>query len=781
MTRILHVTDLHVTPPHESLTQVWSGAAAYLREKPHFDFVVVSGDLSQAADAVEYEKLESFTNAELLPLLKTRERRRVIFVPGNHDVDRKKIVHKPMRLAALDAGDIATSMRKLRSQPASGKLRLSLPDTGHMELLRVDDDSYRSRFDSVQSFFDRFYGSPDGLPALDQRFRLASVAGDGDWSCHYFKTENVAFIGLSSCRFTDAYWHGASFEPESLNAARRHVEKLRKDAPHVLVVAVWHHGLTSEADRPDRLSLADMGEIFNIGARVGFHGHTHRDDLDEKRFLAGNLVVIATGSIGAGNAELPPGVDNQFAIVDLFPTLARVERVERNSHAAQFNPRPTAIVQMAPLKPMPPNARAAIGTHRRVWTVDSDGIAEVRVTMDEVTAQGRLSLACLNPPFCHAVHSRFASTEGGNVSVHDTPHPDGRLRFWLADSIQRAELKWSYKVSNAVALSSAELRLLPKRTEWFRNIQANEDIRSHTVRDDCRVFQLELRFEGSTRLVGARPLVERPISDLSDYPWERDEEETERAERTFGVDEFGRGAQLRIEAPRVGYRYSIVYAPSDAPQYPEEAARLSRVLLQKCRGEQPAGGGGLRAMLTAALDAEIRTALEIADSPAPWVAFLWEHDRRLLLPAFGEFQPATWGARFAAGNGVAGHCFRHNRGTVWSRREGSVLYQERTDHGGLYSAQYEHMVCIPLLIAYDGPSIGVVSFARGSVAASAFDERLREIADAGGDVGDNPSWKALLSRVMVGFWTVVAKSKAITPQQREFAERCADLLQQKAV
>ena len=73
---ILHVSDLHITAHGETLETVWNGPSSVLPDG-RFDFVIVSGDLSQRASEAEYRDLVDFSRDHLVRLLKvTPERSR---------------------------------------------------------------------------------------------------------------------------------------------------------------------------------------------------------------------------------------------------------------------------------------------------------------------------------------------------------------------------------------------------------------------------------------------------------------------------------------------------------------------------------------------------------------------------------------------------------------------------------------------------------------------------------------------------------------------------------
>lgn len=85
--RILHITDLHLTDAGTTLTEYWAGLVLEMRQK--VDAVVVSGDITQNAETGKhnYDEVVRFLSEEVMTVLAKQERRRVIVVPGNHDVD----------------------------------------------------------------------------------------------------------------------------------------------------------------------------------------------------------------------------------------------------------------------------------------------------------------------------------------------------------------------------------------------------------------------------------------------------------------------------------------------------------------------------------------------------------------------------------------------------------------------------------------------------------------------------------------------------------------------
>jgi predicted phosphodiesterase len=190
--RILHLSDLHLTEPFKSFEEIWSGPSPKLQQGS-FDFIIVSGDLSQAAREKEYEELGQFLQRFVMPLLRTPERARVVLVPGNHDVDWSVELGDWLPLGRMleDKGDAFLSRFKvaLRTPEQSPDLRVSISAQGHVDVLHIDELCYAQRFAHVQAFLDTFYSEAKGAlpPEQFQPFRLTSVLDGEHWSAHVFR------------------------------------------------------------------------------------------------------------------------------------------------------------------------------------------------------------------------------------------------------------------------------------------------------------------------------------------------------------------------------------------------------------------------------------------------------------------------------------------------------------------------------------------------------------------------------------------------------------------
>ncbi len=103
MIRILHLSDFHFQektawdsePILEKLAQALRGVQG---QQP-VDVVVVTGDIAQSGKPVEYAIARQWFE-QLLRILGDLPRERILFVPGNHDVNREKVSRAAKALQA---------------------------------------------------------------------------------------------------------------------------------------------------------------------------------------------------------------------------------------------------------------------------------------------------------------------------------------------------------------------------------------------------------------------------------------------------------------------------------------------------------------------------------------------------------------------------------------------------------------------------------------------------------------------------------------------------------
>lgn len=767
---ILHISDLHLTEQHKSLDQAWNPVAPILKSRRgSLDLLVVSGDLSQRADPAEYAELKRFADSVLLPLVKEGNRKRVVFVPGNHDVSWGADIYKRLSLLDLDSTQLMKFFSSLE-QPANGSRHAVNRRTGHTELLEIDRARYRQRFVQVQAFLDEFYG--DCLAdADDHAFNLLEQGED--WSIHSFLQANLVVVGLNSCHENDRHWHGACFDERSLACVAARLEAIRAKGADPLIIAVWHHGFTSDLGRPDRLLLSSLGELNNLGMSIGFHGHTHANDARISEFLNGDVAIVATGSLGAGPPERPEAVTNQISLCRIWGTDIEVTPYSLQPSQRQFKKESSRRLRFGVGRPPIPHTAARCTKQHREWLIGSDGIAKVVVTFEDVESTGGLELAVVSPPFC--------SSEPGKLEVGESRHEvectrmAGGANRYVCRSPIRGSARWTYYVSNVAALNQSELLILPGRSEAFPNLDPHEDARAHTVRVETGQLALTVEFEAASfDWSELRLLAEVRSDELEERTWTVDDAETERVRKSRKVDQQAQRITVTIDGPRLNTRYSIVFKPPEGGvPIDGSATNVAAKVVELTRRTT--------GTLVGELTSTVATAIKyLGYDDAHFTGHMWDPESRLLMTSFGKFPPQSWSARFSAGDGVAGHCFRFSKPVAWIRpadvkskessRRSSVIYRDYPNYHKPQAVRYEWVVAVPLQINADGPSIGVVAFAGAGGYGALRDLCIRP-------EGSGEALERLMVRINVAFWETLANQEAFAAMKEFCAERANAFVQ----
>lgn len=725
--------------------------------------------------------MKLFADTHLLDRLHRRERSRIIFVPGNHDVQWDDAQFETLRLDSQKPEALAQLVRDALRAPERSEHRLNVTRYAHVEVLKVKKPDHASRMANVQAFMTQFY---NGELTGDSRPFGLSEPGD-DWSCHAFCDEGIVFIGLNSCFKNDKYWHGAGFDSHALLAADVHLNRLKRHG-QFLVVAVWHHGFTSESGRPDRLSVADLGSVFNMGAHVGLHGHTHSADSHHQQLLNGRMPVIATGSLAAEGVDRPEGTPNQFCTLTIQPTWVRVvlHKLEAKSTYRADDSSPPLVI--ADDREHPTQLTVSCQRHSRTCEVNAHGIARVTIELEDLRGTGAVPLTIISRQYCGVNPEKKAVCDMGKVEVNETIVSEHQRRYTMLLDKQYAKVNWFYHISNTVALNREELRLLPKRSEYPHLSDEGEDAYSHTVRFPCERLELWLIMERNGPSVSnTRVMVERRTLDGSDAAWAPNTREIERVrpKLTWSTNPQGKqGLLLTVDGPLVGHRYSFVFAPpSSGFAYPEEAAAIAEWVLKDCR-EKTFEGSVLRNQLTKTLDNAI--AKSLGGSVGTWSAHLWHAPDRALLASFGNFRSQGWSTYFEAGTGVAGHAFRYGHIVAWSREHATgdvqTIFRKSLRLPGHRGPEYEWVLCLPIRIDAEGPAIGVIGIAGPDGATSAAEKCERFVTtivkkkgiDVSKDAGLASVYQqldALEGRLYATFWSTIASAEQLPQDLRDYA------------
>jgi hypothetical protein len=723
--KILHLSDLHVTHDGRELNQLW-GRARPAMAGLRFDFVVISGDLTQRAAPTEYAKLKRFLEMEIEPLVigdRATVKTRIVIIPGNHDVDWSAEVFETLALADADSDAAARWIADGQWRPETQPFRIRTGPYGHTSAFKIRAERYQDRFAEVQRFLTEYYAGQ--LVPPHRPFGLLDLqGGTGDWQAHVFPEMHVALLGFNSCYRNDRYWHGAQIHEDAITEARNHIDRI-DHSRNFLRIGVWHHGLESHRSRPDRLTFENLTALVTSGIKVGFHGHVHKAHTQLHRLITDDFALVSTGTLGAAADDRPDAVANQFSIVDLHRNRLRVEVYESEglgAYSAREDRRRFMYFDLDVERPhdiSKPLRSWASHVTRRVTLEPENGIAKIDVEIDDLDLSEPIVLARVGAPFCTAPEPT-AMVDGQRLPVtrrEAGKYFEYRSNAWTAKHYRR--LTWSYRIANAFALTRAEPSLLTKRDEYPHLLDGSE-IWSHRVQFDYDRLTLEFVLDASEgEYFGASggapeimPIVERRANG-GPLMWERLGSEDSRATKIVAS---ARRCSMSWPSPMASARYGMTFPlanPGDP--LPRKFAVATARLVQLCRNTRTPGNS-LRTTLSTYLDASLRSALEISDEQEAFgehavaVGNLWTETEALLRPCFGFFPPDAWATQFEAGRGIAGHAFRFGRPAGWHRSiSGEFDVIRVPTMAG--TRDYEWILCLPILTAPDGTPIGVFGFA----------------------------------------------------------------------
>jgi Calcineurin-like phosphoesterase len=724
--KILHLSDLHVTHDGRELNQLWGRARKALTGQ-RFDFVVISGDLTQRAEPSEYARLKRFLEADIEPLVqgdRATVKARVVIVPGNHDVDWSADVFHTLALANARHDLTEKWFTDGQRRPETQPFRVKVGPLGHASAFEIRADHYHERFAAVQAFLTEYYAGQLVPPHRPFALLDAHGSGTGDWQAHVFPELHVALLGFNSCYRNDRYWHGAQIHEDAITQARDHVDQL-DISRSFLRIGVWHHGLESHRNRPDRLTFENLTALVTSGIKVGFHGHVHKSHAQLHRFITDDFALVSTGTLGAAANDRPDAVANQFSIVDLHRNRLRVD-VYESEGLGVYNARDDRRRFMyfdvdveRPLDISKPLRSWASHVARRATLDPETGVAKIDVEIDNLDLSEPIVLARVGQSFCTAPEAT-AMVDGQRLPVTQRvvdDHVEFRSAGWTPK--RYARLRWGYRVANAFALTRAEPSLFTKRGK-FPHLYDGSEVWSHRVQFDYDRLTLELVFDeedgdyfGSIAGVPSiTPIVERRITG-GPLPWERLGSEESRASKVLAST---RRCSVSWPSPIADARYGLMFPLANAGDpLPLRFAVATAKLVHLCRSSREVGEG-LRSALSTYLKASLDSTFDLYSEDdafgehAVAVGNLWSEVEMVLRPCFGFFPPDAWITQFEAGRGIAGHAFRFGRPASWHRSIAGEFDVIRvpTIPG---TRDYEWILCLPILTSPDGAPIGVFGFA----------------------------------------------------------------------
>ncbi|HEX6077263.1 MAG TPA: trypsin-like peptidase domain-containing protein, partial [Micromonosporaceae bacterium] len=230
------------------------------------DLVTVAGDIAESAMPKEYEAAYEFLQDLALGLDLPRDR--IVLVPGNHDVNRKKCRAYFLNREAED------------EQP--------IPP-------------YWPKWEPYSSFIEKFHGR--------------TLPKDEPWTYHEFPELKLAVAGLNST-MAESHRDGDHYGWLGEEQLRWFVRRLRKatDEGWLRLGLLHHNPVRGASDDDANLRDADrFADLLGPHLHSVLHGHIHHARVTN--LGADPLLVLGTGSTGVQSAERPPEVPNQYQLL----------------------------------------------------------------------------------------------------------------------------------------------------------------------------------------------------------------------------------------------------------------------------------------------------------------------------------------------------------------------------------------------------------------------------------------------------------------------------------
>jgi len=250
-------------------------------------FIVVTGDIAELSRREEYQLADKFLSG-ISGHLKI-DRRCVIMVPGNHDINR----------------NVCKAIRTLSEE---------------------DDEKFKRpyfvKFKYYQEFFHKFYEQakfPKGLKPY-------KFAENQLFVNFYFPDQGIVFVGLNSCI------DESEIPPHRGNITTDQVRKAIDDLNayghenRMMRIALMHHNFIRSPNNDDE-NLIDADEIkphlIESNFKIILHGHQHVPN-NEITGKNNNVIhILATGSAGLDSETLPDN-SRRYQIIDIHDNQVKV-------------------------------------------------------------------------------------------------------------------------------------------------------------------------------------------------------------------------------------------------------------------------------------------------------------------------------------------------------------------------------------------------------------------------------------------------------------------------
>ena len=301
---ILHISDLHRDSNNPIRNDVLLDSLENdcrhfsTEEEPRVrtpDLIVVSGDIIHGIRSDvpnpngclrdQYAEASSFLT-QLAERFVGGDRKRVIIVPGNHDMSafHLKTSLEPVNIQADRKKEIINQLFSPES-----RLRWSWSE---LRLYKISDPAtYEQRMAAFAQFYSDFYNGE----------RTYDLDPEKQVDIFDYPEYDLTIVGFSSCYNNDLYNRQGAINPGCIaeaGARLRHPSFSGR-----LRIAVWHHDTEGPPARSDYMDPDLIQNLIDRGFSLGLHGHQHRPQYLITRSRHGvnrKMAVISAGTLCGG-------------------------------------------------------------------------------------------------------------------------------------------------------------------------------------------------------------------------------------------------------------------------------------------------------------------------------------------------------------------------------------------------------------------------------------------------------------------------------------------------
>lgn len=312
---ILHISDIHKVDDvnyHSLLESLKRDIVNWNNENiPMPQFIVISGDLIQGAktDAEiisQYREVRDFLD-NLVTLLLGGDKKRLIMVPGNHDVNRSRSTQSMKESENPIKDDI-----KAYFSPIMPELRWNWNDQKFYKINNATQ--YNSRFELFADFYNDFYQGHYTYPKDPIKEGVFIP----------FHDEKIGFACFNSNYKLDHLNVSGSIDEDSITNIGPQLEEYYEKG--YLLIGVWHHNYYGEPRKTNYMDKSVFAPMLSYHLRIGLYGHQHiaqvaeeysnMQEPEESR-LKNKLLLISSGTLFGFEKVLQTGQRRQYNIIEI--------------------------------------------------------------------------------------------------------------------------------------------------------------------------------------------------------------------------------------------------------------------------------------------------------------------------------------------------------------------------------------------------------------------------------------------------------------------------------